>query len=142
MLRPILADRFRLCASKRFDAVTPAGVDGYLHRTGFPLTADDQLTFNHRLADLAHSMSLSVGLVDDLAQAAALEPAFDFALNEECVPQRQCDRLKPFVAADKPVFHVEYAPTSDSFCPTTARLGFSSIRKNRSLDAWRAPCPS
>lgn len=141
VLRPIVADRLRLCLNKRFDAVAFGRVDGYRHQTGFPLTADDQLTYDRRLADLAHSMSLSAGLVDDPTQAPTLEPAFDFAITQECVRYRQCDRFTPFTAAHKPVLHVEYADTKGDFCPATAPFGFSSIRKNRSLDAWRAPCP-
>ncbi|WP_433391260.1 endo alpha-1,4 polygalactosaminidase [Micromonospora sp. KLBMP9576] len=141
-LRPVLADRFRLCRGKGFGAVALADADGYASRSGFPLTFDDQLRFNRRLAELARSLGLSPGLVNDLEQVAALAPDFDFAVNEECVRLDRCARLLPFVEAGKPVFHVEYAGSTTDFCVTTMGYGFSSIRKQRALDAWRIPCPA
>ncbi|MEU6076694.1 endo alpha-1,4 polygalactosaminidase [Micromonospora sp. NPDC047074] len=139
-LRPVLADRFRLCRGKGFGAVALADADGYARRSGFPLDFDDQLLFNRRLAELARSLSLSPGLVNDVAQVAALAPDFDFAVNEECVRLDQCAKLLPFVEAGKPVFHVEYAGSTTDFCVTTVGYGLSSIRKERELDAWLIPC--
>lgn len=140
-LEPVLADRFRLCRGKGFGAVALSDADGYLHRSGFPLTFDDQLLFNRQLAALARSLDLSPGLVNDVPQVAALAPDFDFAVNEECIRRRECDRLLPFTDADKPVFHVEYTGDPPEFCVTTVGYGFSSIRKDRDLDAWREACP-
>ncbi|MGI5213640.1 endo alpha-1,4 polygalactosaminidase [Plantactinospora sp. CA-290183] len=141
-LEPILADRFRLCRGKGFTAVLPAGMDGYAHRSGFPLTFDDQLRFNRRLAALARNTGLSPGLTNDLDQALALEPAFDFAVTEDCFRRRQCQRLLPFVEAGKPVFHVEYRAAIADFCTTTRGYGFASIRKDRDLGARRDVCPA
>ncbi|MGC5289709.1 endo alpha-1,4 polygalactosaminidase [Micromonospora sp. DT231] len=140
-LEPVLADRFRLCRGKGFGAVAFADADGYASRTGFPLDFDDQLLFNRRLAQLARTLSLSPGLVNDVPQLAALAPDFDFAVNEECVRLGQCAKLLPFADAGKPVFHVEYAAEAEDFCVTTVGYGFASIRKDRNLDAWREPCP-
>jgi hypothetical protein len=140
LLEPILTARFETCRSKGFDAVEPDNVDGYANESGFPLTAADQLTFNRRLAALAHRLNLGVGLKNDLEQAAELAPAFDFAVNEECARYRECERLRVFVAAGKPVFHVEYDLAPDQFCPGVRALGFSSMRKKLDLDAWRQPC--
>ncbi|MEU8212801.1 endo alpha-1,4 polygalactosaminidase [Micromonospora sp. NPDC049044] len=140
-LEPVLADRLRLCRGKGFGAVAFADADGYASRTGFPLDFDDQLLFNRRLAELARSLSLSPGLVNDVPQLAALAPDFDFAVNEECVRLGQCAKLLPFADAGKPVFHVEYDASTDDFCVTTVGYGFASIRKDRNLDAWREACP-
>ncbi|MEU2611762.1 endo alpha-1,4 polygalactosaminidase [Micromonospora sp. NPDC007271] len=140
-LEPVLADRFRLCRGKGFGAVAIDDADGYRHRPGFPLEFDDQLLFNRRLAALARRLELSPGLIDDVPQVAALAPDFDFAVNQECVRRRECAKLLPFVDADKPVFHVEYTGDPSAFCVTTVGYGFASIRKNRTLDPWRTPCP-
>jgi hypothetical protein len=140
VLAPVLAARLELCRSKGFDGVELDNVDGYTADTGFPLTAGDQLTFNRRLAGLAHRHGLAVGLKNDVEQAEALEPAFDFAVNEECFAEDECGRLAPFVAAGKAVFHVEYDVAVGEFCPVTRALGFSSMRKRPELDAWRQPC--
>jgi len=139
-LEPILAARFQTCKDKGFDAVEPDNVDGYANNSGFPLTAADQLAYNRRLADLAHGKGLAVGLKNDVEQAAALQPAFDFAVNEECMAYDECGALSVFVAAGKPVFHVEYGTETARFCPRVRALGFSSMRKRPALDAWREPC--
>jgi hypothetical protein len=140
VLAPILAARFETCRSKGFDAVEPDNVDGYANATGFPLTAADQLTYNRMLADLAHHAGLAVGLKNDVEQAADLQPVFDFAVNEECMTYQECETLRVFIVAGKPVFHAEYASSVDRFCARTKALGFSSIRKRRDLGAWRQSC--
>jgi hypothetical protein len=140
ILAPLLEARFKVCKDKGFDAVEPDNVDGYANHSGFPLTADDQLKYNRRVADLAHRLGLAVGLKNDVEQAAALAPAFDFAVNEECAHYDECDTLNVFIAAGKPVFHVEYDVDTAKFCPKTTALRFSSMRKKESLDAWRQPC--
>ncbi|MBF9134109.1 endo alpha-1,4 polygalactosaminidase [Plantactinospora sp. S1510] len=140
-LEPVLADRFRLCRGKGFVAVLPVGMESYTRRTGFPLTFDDQLIFNRHVAELARQTQLAPGLTNDIDQVLALEPYFDFVVNEECFRRTECDRLMPFVDAGKPVLHVEYEGSTVDFCTATVGYGFSSIRKNRNLDVRRDPCP-
>ncbi|MDG4785547.1 endo alpha-1,4 polygalactosaminidase [Micromonospora sp. WMMD1102] len=140
-LAPVLADRFRLCRGKGFVGVLPVGMDGYAHRSGFPLTFDDQLGFNRRVAGLAGQTGLAVGLTNDIDQVLALEPYFDFAVNEECVRRTECGRLVPFTEAGKPVFHVEYQGSTDEFCGTSVGYGLTSIRKDRDLGVRRDVCP-
>lgn len=140
VLGPILTARFAVCRGKGFDGVEADNVDGYTNDTGFPLTAADQLAFNRNLATAAHAAGLAIGLKNDLDQAAALAPAFDFAVDEQCAQYRECDALRVFTSAGKPVFHAEYDLTTTAFCPVTTPLRFSSIRKHVSLDAWREVC--
>ncbi|MGW5123457.1 endo alpha-1,4 polygalactosaminidase [Streptomyces sp. NPDC004069] len=140
VLRPIMERRFDMCRDKGFDAVEPDLVEGYSNPTGFPLTARDQLRYNRMIAEIAHERGLSVGLKNDLPQIPQLVGDFDFAVNEECAQYRECERLSPFVAAGKAVFHVEYAVPADRFCPQSRRLGLSSMRKKPELGVWREPC--
>ncbi|MEQ4302382.1 endo alpha-1,4 polygalactosaminidase [Plantactinospora sp. B6F1] len=140
-LEPVLADRFRVCRGKGFVAVLPFGMDGYTAETGFPLTFDDQFRFNRAVAALIRQVGLSPGLVNDLDQVLALEPYFDFAVNEECFRRKSCDRLLPFVDAGKPVFHVEYEGSTADYCRTALGYGFSSIGKDRNLGPRRDICP-
>jgi hypothetical protein len=140
VLQPIMKARFEVCRKKGFDGVEPDNVDAYANRSGFPLTAADQLSYNRRIAALAHSLGLAVGLKNDVEQAAALAPSFDFAVNEECAAYRECGLLKVFIKAGKPVYHVEYELGTKGFCATTKSLGFTSMRKNWDLDAWRQTC--
>jgi hypothetical protein len=139
VLGPIMEARLDLCRSKGFDAVDPDNVDGFTNPTGFPLTGADQLRYNRFLAGAAHARGLSIGLKNDLEQVRDLVSSFDWALNEQCAEYRECALLKPFADAGKAVLHVEYG-NSTSFCGETRSLGFSSMRKHMSLDAWRAPC--
>ena len=141
VLGPIMRARFRACAAKGFDAVDPDNLDGYANTNGLGLTAADQLLYNRRIAGLAHSLGLAVGLKNDLDQVPALARSFDFAVNEQCAYYRECDLLEPFVAASKPVFEIEYGVGTATFCPGARKLGLTAIRKHLSLDAWRQTCP-
>ncbi len=141
VLTPILSARLDLCRDKGFDAVEPDNIDGYGNASGFPLTYDDQLTFNRWLADAAHERGMSIGLKNDLEQVADLVYAYDFAINEQCVEYSECRALRPFTARGKAVLHVEYDLSTSEFCPVTGPLGFSSMRKRYDLGPWRAPCP-
>ena len=141
LIGPILADRLDACTAKGFDGVEFDNVDGYSNPSGFPLTAADQLAFNRWLAARAHERGLAVGLKNTLGLAAALEPAFDFAILEQCFQYRECALAAPFVAAGKSVIDIEYSLSRDQFCDRAARLGISAMRKRLSLDAWRRPCP-
>lgn len=140
VLGPIVEQRLDLCKAKGFDGVEVDNVDGYTNRTGFPLTGADQLRFNRFLAAAAHARGLSIGLKNDVEQAAALEPDFDWALDEQCVEYDECELLQPFVAADKAVFEVEYGLDPARFCPQTRTAGFMSMQKHVRLDAWRRTC--
>ncbi|WP_329180965.1 endo alpha-1,4 polygalactosaminidase [Streptomyces sp. NBC_01477] len=139
-LRPLMAARFDMCRAKGFDAVEPDLVEGYADSTGFPLTAADQLAYNRMIAGLAHARGLAVGLKNDLGQVPQLLRDFDFSVDEQCAQYDECGRLSPFIAAGKPVFHVEYELKPARFCPAVRKLGFSSMAKHLSLDAWREPC--
>ncbi|WP_030228983.1 endo alpha-1,4 polygalactosaminidase [Streptomyces sp. NRRL WC-3626] len=140
VLEPLMAERLDMCRDKGFDAVEPDNMDGYRNRTGFPLTAADQLRYNRLIARLTHERGMSVGLKNDLDQIPELVGDFDFAVNEQCAQYGECARLTPFVEADKAVFHVEYELSTDRFCADSRRLELSSLLKRYELDAWRQAC--
>jgi hypothetical protein len=140
VLRPIMRSRLDRCRAKGFDAVEADNVDAYANASGFPLSGADQLRYNRMLAREAHARGLSIGLKNDLGQAAALEPDFDWALNEQCFQYRECDRLRPFTRAGKAVFAVEYGGDPAAYCAAGREHGFMVMRKRRDLDAWRQPC--
>ncbi|MER6984798.1 endo alpha-1,4 polygalactosaminidase [Streptomyces carpinensis] len=140
VLRPLMAARLDMCREKGFDAVEPDNMDGYRNRTGFPLTAADQLRYNRLVAELAHDRGMAVGLKNDLDQIPQLAGDFDFAVNEQCAQYGECAELEPFVAAGKAVFHVEYELPAGRFCAQSRRLGLSSLLKRYELGAWRRAC--
>ena len=137
VLLPIMSRRMDRCVKKGFDAVDFDNMDGYTHKSGFPLTGRDQLRYNRRMARAAHERGLSVSLKNDVGQLRKLVGDYDFALNEQCLVYDECDRYKPFVDAGKAVFHIEYEGEWDKPCEVP---GFTSIRKRLSLRAYRRPC--
>ncbi len=140
VLGPILERRLDLCARKGFDGVEADNVDGYANASGFPLRAADQLRFNRFLAREAHARGLAIALKNDLDQVAALAPAFDWALVEQCFQYDECARLRPFTTAGKAVWEVEYERAPDTFCPAARAAGFMAMRKRLELDSARDPC--
>lgn len=139
-LKPILRARLDRCRRKGFDAVEPDNIDGYANDSGFPLRPADQLRFNRFVASAAHARGLGVALKNDLDQAEALQPAFDFAIVEECFRYRECGLARPFTKAGNAVLVAEYDLPRSSFCGKARRLGFSAMRKHLSLGAWRRVC--
>jgi hypothetical protein len=140
LLAAPLRARFAMCRAKGFDAVEPDNVDGYANRSGFPLRASDQLRFDRWVAGAVHAQGLAVALKNDLGQAAALQPSFDFAVVEQCFQYRECGLTRPFLRAGKGVYDAEYALGRASFCSAARRLGVNAMRKRTSLGAWREPC--
>lgn len=143
-LMPLMAARMDLAAEKGCDAIEPDNLDGYMTwdasilalgetKTGFNITAEDQIAYNRALADLAHARNLSIAHKNNVEQTLQVVDAFDFAIVEQCWQYHECDRLAPFVDAGKAVFQCEY---SRKFKPCRDALpGFSAIRKKYNLRA-------
>jgi hypothetical protein len=139
-LGPIMTARMDMCKAKGFDAIEPDNIDGYANKTGFPLTAQDQIVYNTFLANAAHQRGLSIGLKNDLDQVQQLLPLFDWALNEQCFQYHECNTLVPFIQAGKAVFNVEYNLDTSQFCPQADSMNFNSLKKHLALDAYRVAC--
>lgn len=107
-VRAVMAARLALAQSKGCDGVEPDNVDGYANTTGFPLAASDQIDYNRYLATGAHALGLAVALKNDVAQLEALQPSFDFAVNEQCHEFSECGGYAVFTSQGKPVFNAEY----------------------------------
>ena len=116
--------RLDLAVSKGCDGVEPDNVDSYANSNGLGLTAADQLDFNRFVAAEAHKRGLSVGLKNDLDQVKTLQPAYDWALNEQCSQYGECSSLTPFVTAGKAVFGVEYTGSASYVSSLLHRLLF------------------
>jgi hypothetical protein len=140
VLGPIMNARVDQCAAKKFDGVEFDNVDVYQADTGFPLTANDELTYNRYLAGLAHQRGLSAALKNDPDQVTQLLPDFEFAVVEQCFQYSYCNKEVPFIQAGKAVFETEYNQQTSQFCAKAKALTFSAMRKHLSLDRWRQPC--
>ena len=139
-LTPIMTARMDLAKSKGCDGLEPDNIDGYTNNSGFTLTAADQINYNKFLANEAHKRGLSIGLKNDIDQIAALEPFFDFAVNEQCFEYNECGTYQPFLQAGKAVFNVEYNLNVSQFCSQANTLGIMAMKKNLALDAPRTVC--
>ena len=67
-------------------------------------------------------------------QAAALQPAFDGALSEQCNQYRECASFAPYLAAGKPVLNAEYHLSTSRFCAADAAAGIVGARFNLALN--------
>lgn len=140
ILGPIMENRIGLAAEKGCDAVDTDNVDSYTQDTGFSITPKEQIVYNKFLAKTAHGRDLAIGLKNDVDQIDELVDSFDFAVNEECFYYNECEKLDPFIGNGKAVFNIEYELETTEFCPQANSQGFSSIKKNLELDAWRKSC--
>ncbi len=147
ILGQIMQARARMCQRKGFNAIDFDNVDGYANKTGFALTAADQLHYDIFLANTAHRLGLAVALKNDLAQVPTLLKYFDFAVDEQCFQYRDCLSaqnggygLDEFTAAHKAVFDIEYKLKRTQFCPQAIKDNFNAIRKGLNLGPWRQAC--
>ncbi len=102
-------------------------------RRGLTISGDTQLLFNTALANLAHSKGLTAGLKNDVGQVGALQPYFDFAINEQCQQYKECATLDPFLSTGKAVFEVEYKLSTSKFCSEAGTAGRGAILKTFDL---------
>jgi len=143
-LAPILRARLDLCKSKGFDAVEPDNMEIHTNDTGFPLTFADQLQFAVWLAEEAHQRGLAIGQKNASDQVKDLVNIYDFAITEDAFFYHWAEEMTPFIQTGKPVFAAEYTDLGgdfELFCQESQKLRFSTILKNRGLDAWIQTCP-
>jgi hypothetical protein len=140
-LEPIMTARFEMCREKGFDAVEPDNIEGYANKTGFPLTAAEQLTYNEWVAEEVHSLGMAVLQKNDGEQTQQLQSYFDGALSEQCNQYRECQDFQPYVSAGKPVLNAEYRLSPKRFCAADEAAGIMGARYNLALNGKRfEPC--
>ena len=138
---PIMAARFQMCAEKGFDAVEPDNIEAFSNKSGFPITAAQQLTYNEWVAEAAHSLGMAVLQKNDGEQASELQPFFDGELTEQCNQYSECADYTPYLKAGKPVLNAEYKLKDTKFCSADEALGISGARFNLALNGKRfEPC--
>jgi endo-alpha-1,4-polygalactosaminidase (GH114 family) len=136
-LEKVLRNRIELCRDKGFDGVEFDNVDGYVNRTGFTLSAADQLAFNRWLAGEAHKAKLAVALKNTLELVPDLVTVFDFAISESCFSEGSCEALLPFRDAGKAVYVIEYTNQRrkmDRYCAEAVELELQLVFKTKSLN--------
>lgn len=140
-VRAVLLARMDLAKSKGCAGIDPDNVDGYAHPTGFPLKQSDSIEFIKWLAAEGHKRGLTVGLKNGLEILAQVGAAVDWAINEQCVEFNECTAYRSFLAAGKPVFHVEYSGTLSKICSKTKPLNISTVKAPLALNGPAEKCP-
>lgn len=139
---PAILPRLDRAVNKLCDAVLPIDVDGVEADTGLDITEEEQLRWNRILADEARARNLSVGLRNSVRLLEDLAPAFDFAVNEECVQLDECDLYESFTGNNKATFVVEYEGDLAQMCDVVKPFRLSLIKKPEDLSAPREACPT
>ncbi len=141
IVEPIMAARFEMCRTKGFDAVEPDNIEAYANKSGFPITAQEQLTYNLWIAEEVHALGMAVLQKNDAQQTVEQEPYFDGALTEQCNQYSECGEFEPYLAAGKPVLNAEYRLPTKKFCASDEAAGIMGARFNLQLNGKRyEPC--
>jgi hypothetical protein len=140
ILFPIMDARIKMCKDKGYDSIEPDEMVNYSNESGFPLTYQDQLTYNRGIAQIAHRYGISIALKDDPEQAADLVDDFDWMLDEQCYEYSECSLLNPFTEAGKAVFDVEYKVAYSTFCADAISRKINAMQMPLNLDGGRWPC--
>ncbi|MGC1381980.1 MAG: endo alpha-1,4 polygalactosaminidase [Candidatus Baltobacteraceae bacterium] len=146
ILEPIMAHRLELCKEKGFDGVDPDNLDGYQNKTGFPLTYQEQLTYDSWVAQAAHDRGLTADQKGDNGQVKDLVKVYDFAVVEQCYAQGWCQQFDLYTNTNRLVVDVEYYHDQQRFlngnCAEAAKNHDTAILKKLELTAWLLTCPS
>ena len=94
VLEPIMSARFQMCHKKGFDAVEPDNIEAYANRSGFPITAQQQLTYNQWVAEEVHSLGMAVLQKNDAQQSRELEPLLRRRPQRAVQPVRRMRELR------------------------------------------------
>ncbi len=141
VIEPIMQARFQMCREKGFDAVEPDNIEAFSNKSGFPITAQQQLTYNEWIAEAVHALGMAVLQKNDGEQTPQLESYFDGALSEQCNQYRECADFEPYLEAGKPVLNAEYSKPVAKFCAADNAAGIMGARFAKSLNGKRfEPC--
>jgi hypothetical protein len=141
VIEPIMTARFQMCREKGFEAVEPDNIEAYSNKSGFSITAAEQLTYNEWVAQEVHTLGMAVLQKNDGEQTPELHPYFDGALTEQCNQYHECADFDPYLAAGEPVINAEYKLKTSRFCPADLAAGIVGARFNLALNGKRfEPC--
>jgi endo-alpha-1,4-polygalactosaminidase (GH114 family) len=144
VVRNIMVQRIELAYQKSCDGLDPDNIDGYDNDNGLGLTEKDSINYVQFLANEGHSRGMAVGLKNGAEIVVNVRDNVDWEVNEQCVQYNECDSFEPFIAANKPVFHIEYPnntniATAETICEHSPS-NFSTLLKDMNLDGWYEAC--
>lgn len=133
--------RLQLAQSKGCDGVDPDNVNAYNNDNGLGLTTADAIDYVTFLANGVATLGMSVGLKNAEEIIGDVLPLMQWSVNEQCEQYTECDQFQPFIAAGKPVFHIEYPDSAPAvttaqktkICGDKTAAGFSTVLKDMDL---------
>lgn len=145
-IRDIMSKRIKLAADKGCDAIDPDNTDGYQNDNGVNLRDTDLIEYLTWMQKTAAGYGMKTGLKNSLNILDRLAPIMDFAVNEQCAQFGECVAYNNFLAANKPVFHIEYPTPLDPsqanslHCKAAGVEGMSTILKDMQLNGATIYC--
>lgn len=140
-LSDIVTGRLELAVNKGCDAVDPAGLDAYNHETGFDISYAQQTEYITFIAEEAHKRGLAVGFRGNTEKAGDFSDLFDFAVDESCFANNNCDLLYSFIQKGKAVYGVEYIFPPEVFCEAANSMNYDFVSSPEGLSGTdRIPC--
>ncbi|CZT04310.1 uncharacterized protein RAG0_18103 [Rhynchosporium agropyri] len=148
-VRRIMTNRIQLAAAKGCDGIDPDNTDGYQNpNNAISLTRGALIEYMQWMASQASSLNLAIGLKNSMDILPDLSPVMQFAVNEQCAAFGECASYSAFLAAGKPVFHIEYPPSVPNIlpadrlkgCQNNGMNGMSTVFKNMDLNGWVGYC--
>ncbi|KAI4622598.1 uncharacterized protein J4E87_006165 [Alternaria ethzedia] len=154
-VRRVMKNRVDLAKEKGCDGVDPDNVDGYQNNNGLSLTPSSSISYLQYLSSLTNPLNLTLGLKNAGDIIPAVLPIVHFSVNEQCAKYGECSTFAPFIAAGKPVFHIEYPDGAGAeqgleedvvgrYCDREGKgegsEGFSTVLKKMELDGWVEFC--
>ena len=108
-----MVERLKLAKSKGCDGVDPDNVDGYANTSGFKMSQADGVDYMKFLSTEAHKLGLAIGLKNAPDIVKNVVDVLQWEVNEQCLEfDDECTKFKPFIDAEKPVFHIEVSHES------------------------------
>ncbi|KAF2649191.1 glycoside hydrolase family 114 protein [Lophiostoma macrostomum CBS 122681] len=139
-VRNIMKKRIEAAAAAGCSAVDPDNVDGFDgNQDGFSKDASVYADYVNYLAGVAKNNTLAIGLKNALDLIPSVINNIQFAVNEECHANTECDRYKSVTKAGLAVFNIEYGIND---CSEPSGVILSSVMKpaNQSLDTLGGQC--
>jgi len=111
-VRKIMESRIQHVADRGCSAIDPENIDSYGNHNGICATEADAIDFVKFLSLGALLCGVEIGLKNSIGITLNLTSDVDFAVNEQCIEFKECDKYTAFYSASLPVFNIEYPTAS------------------------------
>ncbi|KAF2821213.1 hypothetical protein CC86DRAFT_470949 [Ophiobolus disseminans] len=136
--RVIMKKRIEAAAKAGCSAIDPDNVDGFDgNQDGYGYPRSAYADYVKYMADVARNNNLAIGLKNSLDMILDVLSDIQFAVNEECHEQEECDRYAPVTKAGLAVFNIEY---KEKNCSAVPGVTLSSVFKPMDLNAIGGQC--